>query len=70
MKPLKGVLNYLFSIGHEKVRIDAVVENIASNKVIKKCGGVLIGTVKEYVEAKKAERTINQCIVSKEDFYK
>ena len=40
----KCVLEYLFSIGHKVVRIDAVNENIGSNKVIKKCGGKFIET--------------------------
>ena len=38
----KKVLEYLFSIGHKVVQIDAVVENKASNKVITKCGGKFI----------------------------
>ena len=39
----RRVLDFLFSLGHEKVRIDAIVENIGSNKVIEKCGGIYIG---------------------------
>ena len=35
----KCLVNYLFSLGHKKVRIDAAVDNIASNRVIQKCGG-------------------------------
>lgn len=38
------VLEYLFSKGYDKVRIDAVVENSGSNRVIQKCGGELIKT--------------------------
>ena len=34
----KKLLEYLFSIGHKKIRIDAAVENVASNKIIQKCG--------------------------------
>lgn len=40
----KKVLEYLFRIGHKVVRIDAVRENIGSNKVIMKCGGKFIET--------------------------
>ncbi len=41
------VLDYLFSQGFEKVRIDAMTENIGSNRVIQKCGGVLLETAEE-----------------------
>lgn len=64
------VIDYLFSIGHTEIRIDAVVENIGSNRVIEKCHGFLINTVSEYLEAKKEERIINQYIITKENFYK
>ena len=33
------VLEHLFSLGFPEVRIDAMVENIGSNRVIQKCGG-------------------------------
>jgi ribosomal-protein-alanine N-acetyltransferase len=38
----KALIDYLFSIGHLKIYIDAMVDNIGSNKVIQKCGGQLI----------------------------
>ena len=38
------LLDFLFANGHDTVRIDAMVENIGSNKVIQKCGGIFIGT--------------------------
>ena len=38
------VLKHLFSLGYKSARIEAVAENIGSNKVIQKCGGVLVGT--------------------------
>ena len=41
------VIDYLFSRGFEKVRIDAVVENKGSNRVIQKCGGELVKTEEE-----------------------
>lgn len=46
------VLDLLFSLGHTKVRIDAVKENIGSNKVIIKCGGKLIETYKDTMKGK------------------
>ena len=61
----KCLLNYLFEQGYDKVRIDAVVENIGSNKVIQKCGGKLINTVEEFVNAKNTYYKINQYIVYK-----
>ena len=41
------VIELLFSLGYEVVRIDALVDNLASNKVIKKCGGVLVDTYED-----------------------
>ena len=37
---------------HKVVRIDAVNENIASNKVILKCGGKFIETYKDNLRGK------------------
>ena len=48
----KCVVDYLFSIGHKVVRIDAVNENIGSNKVIKKCGGKFIENYKDKMKGK------------------
>ena len=44
------VLEFLFSLGYEKVRIDALVNNIASNKVIIKCGGTFVETYKDSIK--------------------
>lgn len=41
------VVELLFSLGHKIVRIDAVVDNLGSNKVIEKCGGVFIETYED-----------------------
>lgn len=38
------VLDYLFGQGYPAVRIDAMVDNIGSNRVIQKCGGQLVKT--------------------------
>ena len=61
----KTLLNYLFDQGYEKVRIDAVVENIGSNKVIQKCGGKLINTIDDFVQMKNKSFKINQYEVYK-----
>ena len=37
------LIDYLFSLGYKQIRIDAMPENIASIRVIEKCGGVFIG---------------------------
>lgn len=61
----KKVIEYLFEIGHKKIRIDAVVENIGSNKVIKKCGGKLFDTIEEYYKIKDKTFRINCYYVEK-----
>ena len=62
---VKCLLNYLFSIGHNKVIIDAIVENIASNRVILKCGGIFQYTYKEFFQQKNKAFNINRYIVEK-----
>lgn len=64
----KALLRYLFDQGYKKIRIDAVVENIASNKVIKKCGGKLINVINEYFESKQKTFKINQYEIYRSDF--
>ena len=59
----RRVLTYLFSQGYEKVRIDAMVENIGSNRVIQKCGGILWKTEEEYVPQKNRTVSVNRYIV-------
>ena len=53
----KRVLEFLFDKGYEEVRIDAQKENIASQRVILKCGGVFLKEEYEDVPAK-GERVI------------
>lgn len=36
------VINYIFTLGYKNIIIEAMKENIASNKVIMKCGGKFI----------------------------
>lgn len=64
----KALLSYLFSKGYEEVRIDAVVENIASNRVIQKCGGQLVKVEEEFYPLKNQTFRINRYIVRKEAF--
>jgi ribosomal-protein-alanine N-acetyltransferase len=61
----ENVLKYLFSLGHEKVIIDAVVENIGSNRVIKKCGGIFEKEYSEFCEQKNKFFNINRYYVYK-----
>ena len=60
----KCVINYLFSIGHKVIRIDAVDLNTGSNKVITKCGGKLKEAYKDNMKGK--EVTINKYYLYKE----
>lgn len=57
------VTDYLFSQGYEEIRIDAMAENPASIRVIKKCGGEYIGSQDEYFKTKDRTITIEQYIV-------
>lgn len=59
----KRVLEYLFSQGYAAVKIDAMVENIGSNRVIQKCGGVLVKTEEDYHPLKDRTVSVNRYIV-------
>ena len=59
------VVKFLFSLGYEQIRIDAVKENIGSNKVIQKCGGTFIKEYIEYFPQKNIEFVINEYIIKK-----
>ncbi len=59
----KCLLNYLLSQGFSEVKIDAVVENIGSNRVIQKCGGVLIKTEETSVPLKNSTAMVNRYVV-------
>ena len=61
----KTVVDYLFSIGHETVIIDALVENAASNKVIRKCGGIFQETYEEFLTRKNKKVLINRYLLKK-----
>lgn len=59
----KKVLSYLFKKGYKEVRIDALVDNIASNKVILKCGGEFIETYKDIILGKNV--LVNKYLIRK-----
>ena len=59
----KKVIELLFSLNHEKIIIEAMVENIGSNRVIQKCGGVYDSTYDDYIPKKEKTVTINRYIV-------
>ena len=59
----KRVIELLFSLNHEKIIIEAMVENIGSNRVIQKCGGVYESTCDEYIPKKEKTVAINKYIV-------
>ena len=52
------VLDHLFSLGYEQVRIDAFKDNVASKRVIEKCGGVYLETTEDYLPLK--DRTVTR----------
>ena len=60
----KKVIEFLFSLGHKKIIIDAQVENNASNKVIQKSGGEYVDTYTEYFPLKGERRNINRYVVN------
>ncbi len=57
------MVNFLFERGFTEIHIDAAAENIGSNKVIQKCGGVLVETKTKKI--KKTSMQINKYIVKK-----
>lgn len=59
----RRVLEHLFSLGYKEVRIDAMQENGASNRVIRKCGGEFIGTEEQEFPRKNIVKTVNIYIV-------
>ena len=61
----KCVIDFLFSRGFNIIKIDAVNENIGSNKVIQKCGGQFIGQEIEDWSQKNCQMTINHYVFKK-----
>ena len=63
----KCVINYLFSLGYKEVRIDADVDNISSNRVIQKCGGVFQFQEEHEYKSKNKKVIINSYLVKNKD---
>ena len=61
----KKVIEFLFSLDHKIIRVDAMVDNIASNKVILKCGGKYVNTYEEFTPNKNRTDKINSYIIEK-----
>ena len=61
----KKVIEFLFSLNHKTIRVDAMVDNIASNKVILKCGGKFIETYEEFNPQKNRTDRINKYMIYK-----
>ena len=57
------VIELLFSLNHKEIIIDAMEENIGSNKVIIKCNGIYQNTYEDDCKGKKVK--INRYIVKK-----
>ena len=60
----KKVIELLFSLNHKEIIIDAMEENIGSNKVIIKCNGVYQNTYDDECKGKTVK--INRYVVKKE----
>ena len=61
----KCVRDFLFSLGYNTIKIDAVVENIGCNRVIQKCGGILLGNEEQEFLNKGKVFRINNYIFKK-----
>lgn len=62
----KCLIDYLFKKGYFEIRIDAMSENIASIKVIEKCGGIFQKTEEEFLPMRNAAFSFNRYIVKAE----
>jgi ribosomal-protein-alanine N-acetyltransferase len=60
---LKKLVVLLKSLGHNQIKIDAMIENIGSNKVIQKCGGRFIMIDNEEVPLKQKVVKVNRYII-------
>jgi ribosomal-protein-alanine N-acetyltransferase len=60
---LKELIMLLKSLGHNQIKIDAMIENIGSNKVIQKCGGRFIMIDNEEVPLKQKVVKVNRYII-------
>lgn len=60
----RRVLEYLFAAGYQTVKIDAMTDNIGSNRVIQKCGGVLFKTKTTTRPLKQDTVTVNCYLIT------
>ena len=61
----RRLLEHLFSLGYDAVRIDAQTENIGSIRVIEKCGGEFLRTEEEFLPLKNKTALVNRYIVKR-----
>lgn len=61
----KALIDFLFSLGHDIIRIDAMVQNIGSNKVILKCGGIFDGVETQEVLRKNCTAEVNRYYIKR-----
>lgn len=61
----KCVIEFLFSLGHSKILIDADKNNIGSNKVIQKCGGIFLKEEIEERPLKNDKVIVNRYCINK-----
>lgn len=64
---LQRVKEFLFSLGHNKIIIDAVEENIGSNRVIQKCGGVFQESYPDILKYSNKTVNINRYFILKKN---
>lgn len=57
------IIKLLKSLGYQQIKVDAMIENIGSNKVIQKCGGRFIMIDKEEVPLKQKVVKVNRYII-------
>lgn len=57
------LIEYLFFKGYSEIRIDAMSDNIASIRVIQKCGGIFLTTDEDYFPLKDKTVLVNRYIV-------
>ena len=60
------VIKFLHSLGYQQIKVDAVIENIGSNKVIQKCGGKFIRVDEEDMPLKNKKVKVNRYIIDLE----
>ena len=62
---LTKVKEFLFSIGHNKIIVDAVDQNIGSNRVIIKCGRIYQNSYSDVLNSTNKEVNINRYYIFK-----